>query len=107
MSVVVATSGPAGEYQRRRRPFGLGWPRGLLKQQTGTGRPGGLQLRWSWKQIPGFGGSSGRLWRRTFGWPQGSSGKGKAFNLPLDLSSGNGHELWVVTERMRLQIRKK
>lgn len=31
--------------------FGLGWPRGLLKQQTGTGGPERLQLR-QFKQKP-------------------------------------------------------
>jgi len=58
-----------------RRRFGLGWPRGLLKQQTGTGRPEGPRLQQSLKQKPGCGRSLGRPWRRTFSWPQGSSGK--------------------------------
>ncbi len=55
---------------------GLGWPRDLLNEQTGTGRPERLRFWWSPKEK--LGRSSGRLWRRTFGWPQGSSGK------PLD-----------------------
>ncbi len=31
------------------------WSRGLLKQQMGTGTPGGLQPSWSRKQNPGVG----------------------------------------------------
>ncbi len=53
------------------RPFGLGWPRGLLKQQTGTG----LHLLWLQKEKPVCGRSSDKLWTRAFGWPIGSSGK--------------------------------
>jgi len=48
---------------------------GSPETEDGYGRPEGLRLQQLLMQKPGCGRSTGRLWRRTFGWPQGSSGK--------------------------------
>ena len=52
----------------KRRSFRFGWLRGLLRQLTGTRRPEGLPPQWSPKQNSGYGRTSGRLLRKTFGW---------------------------------------
>ncbi len=57
---LVDTSGEGSRQAEKGGLLGLGWPRGLLKQQTGTRRPGGLQFWWSRKQKPRCGRSSGR-----------------------------------------------
>jgi len=54
-----------------------GWPRGLLQQ--------------SLKQKAVCGRSSGRPWRRTFGWPQGSSGKSSG-------DSGRESRAWPIVK---------
>ena len=53
----------------------LGCPRDHLKQLTDTRWLKGLQHWWLLKLKLGCGRNSGRLWRRTFGWPQGCPGK--------------------------------
>lgn len=47
----------------------------LLKQQRGNQWPEGLLLEQLLRQKPRCERSPGRLWRLTFTWPQGSSGK--------------------------------
>ncbi len=48
---------------------------GGLSGLIGPRGPEGLRLQWSPKLKPGCGRSLSRLWRRTFGWPRGGSGK--------------------------------
>ena len=43
------------------------WPVGLRRQQAGTGRPSGVQLRRSLRQKPRHGRSLVRPWRMTSG----------------------------------------
>lgn len=81
----------------RRRPLGLGCPRGLLKQLVGSGWPEGRLLQWLWKQKLGLGRNSGRLWRRTFCGPRGGSGKmfGNLLISP-NIDAVSLEEIWTV-----------
>ena len=73
-----------------------GWPKGLLKQQTGIMMPGGLQLLWSWSQTFVGRRSLGSQRWKTFSWPENDFGK------PSADSGGEAELRWPVCSRGEL-----